>query len=85
MRLTSAIERAVKRAGVHVKQIDRTVAAMWDNGRSPGDPLTFCGWYWDRTHRGKVVETDRQGPFPCYSAAVQDAFVSLQLSAQTKR
>ena len=47
--------------------------------RDEGDPPSFVGFYWNRIVRGRVVDEDKRGPFPCYSAAAGDAYTALQL------
>lgn len=79
MRLTDAVIMAVKKAGVSVYRADRKTTKLWNKERQPGDPVEFGGWYWNKVSRGRVVETDKDGPFSSQSAAIRDAFVKLQL------
>lgn len=84
-RLSQGILEAVKAAGVRAVRLDRYAAAVWDKDREAGDPVTYVGWYWHRVdRRGRVVDYDRSGPFPCESAAKVDAFKVLQLSVKRR-
>lgn len=79
MRLSDAVLRAVKKEGVEVYYADRHTTRIWNGLRLQGEPLRYGGWYWVRKARGRIVETDEDGPFRSESAALRDAFVKLQL------
>jgi hypothetical protein len=79
MRLRENVIAAVKKAGVSVYFVDRRITKIWNTDRDREDPTHFGGWYWNRTERGRVVETDKEGPFRSEMAAYRDAYVKLQL------
>lgn len=79
MRLPNSVIRGAKEAGIHVYFTDRNTTRVWNKSRQTGEPLQYGGWYWTRTERGRVVETDSEGPFRSESAAIRDAFVKLQI------
>jgi hypothetical protein len=79
MRLSDAIVESVKKAGITVYFADRLTTKVWNRSRLSGEPIQYGGWYWHRTEKGKVIETDTEGPFRSESAAVRDAYVKLQL------
>jgi hypothetical protein len=79
LRLSNALIETVKKAGVEVYFADRSTTKVWNQIRSRGEPLQYGGWYWYRKHKGRVVETDEEGPFRSESSAFRDAFIKLQL------
>lgn len=79
MRLADAFIETVKKAGVRVYFASRNTTKVWNGTRLEGEPLRYGGWYWMRSQRGRVTETDEDGPFRSESAAIRDAFVKLQL------
>lgn len=84
MRLPDEVLSAVENAQVQVYFADRRTTKVWNKTRLSGDPIQYGGWYWHRTYRGKVVETDTEGPFRSESAAMRDAYVKLQLWSKRK-
>ena len=80
MRLADDFIEAVKKAGVRVYFASRNTTKVWNGTRLEGEPLRYGGWYWMRSQRGRVTETDEDGPFRSESAAIRDAFVKLQLT-----
>jgi hypothetical protein len=79
VRLPDSLTEAVKKAGVSVYFASRNTTKVWNEIRLKGEPLRYGGWYWMRTHRGRVTEADEEGPFRTESAAIRDAFIKLQL------
>jgi hypothetical protein len=79
LRLPDDFIAAVKKAGVRVYFASRNTTKVWNGTRLEGEPLRYGGWYWLRSQRGRVTETDEDGPFRSESAAIRDAFVKLQL------
>ena len=79
MRLADSFIQAVKKSGVKVYFASRNTTKVWNQARLSDEPLRYGGWYWMRTQRGRVTETDEDGPFRTESAAIRDAFVKLQL------
>lgn len=79
MRLSGRITNAVEKAGVEVYFAGRHTTKVWNSIRLDGEPLRYGGWYWVRKSRGRIVETDEDGPFRSESAAIRDAFMKLQL------
>lgn len=79
MRLPTSYIDQVKKAGVKVYFATRTTTKIWNGTRLKGEPLRYGGWYWIRTSKGRVVQTDEDGPFRSESAAIRDAYVKLQL------
>jgi hypothetical protein len=69
--------QAVKKNGVHIYYADRRIAKLWN--RDKEDLLRYCGWYWYRTYKGRVIDHDESGPFRTRMAATRDAFIKLQL------
>ena len=84
MRLSDEIIEAVKHGGVVVYFADRTTTKVWNKSRVSGEPIQYGGWYWHRTEKGRVVETDTEGPFRSESAAIRDAYIKLQLRSKRK-
>jgi len=82
MKLPNNIIDAVDSAGVEVFYADRHTTRIWNGFRLRGEPLRYGGWYWMRNSKGRIVETDEDGPFKSESAAIRDAFVKLQLKAK---
>lgn len=80
VRLADDFIEAVKKAGVRVYFASRNTTKVWNGTRLEGEPLRYGGWYWMRSQRGRVTETDEDGPFRSESAAIRDAFVKLQLT-----
>jgi hypothetical protein len=78
LRLSDGVLLSVKKAGVEVYFVDRRITKMWNKDRGD-DPTFFGGWYWNRKVRGKIVETDKEGPFRSSMAAYRDAYAKLQL------
>lgn len=85
MRLPDAVLAAAQKAGVTVYYADRKVMAVWNRNKDRTDLTRYCGWYWLRTHKGKVIDMDESGPFKSRMAAFRDAFVKLQLRADDGR
>lgn len=81
MRLPNGLIDAVDRAGVEIFYADRHTTKVWNGLRLQGEPLRYGGWYWVRRQKGRITDTDEDGPFKSESAAVRDAFVKLQLRA----
>lgn len=81
MRLPVRVVQAVNKAGVEVFYADRHTTKVWNTLRLQGEPLRYGGWYWMRRQKGRITETDEDGPFKTESAAIRDAFVKLQLRA----
>lgn len=79
MKLAGAFIQAVKKAGVTVYYADRTTTKVWNGHRLPHEPLMYGGWYWQREQKGRITQTDEDGPFRTESAAIRDAYVKLQL------
>ena len=79
VRLADDFIETVKKAGVTVYFASRNTTKVWNQSRLSEEPLRYGGWYWMRTQRGRVTETDEDGPFRTESAAIRDAFVKLQL------
>jgi hypothetical protein len=79
VRLPDDFIETVKKAGVTVYFASRNTTKVWNGTRLEGEPLRYGGWYWLRSRRGRVTETDEDGPFRSESAAIRDAFVKLQL------
>ena len=79
LRLPDDFIETVKKAGVKVYFASRNTTKVWNGTRLEGEPLRYGGWYWMRSQRGRVTETDEDGPFRSESAAIRDAFVKLQL------
>jgi hypothetical protein len=79
VRLPDRFIEIVKKAGVQVYFADRNTTKVWNGTRLDGEPLRYGGWYWMRSKRGRVVETDEDGPFRTESAAIRDAYIKLQL------
>lgn len=79
VRLPDSFIQTVKKAGVQVYFANRNTTKVWNQSRLSEEPLRYGGWYWMRTQRGRVTETDEDGPFRSESAAIRDAFVKLQL------
>lgn len=77
--LPYSVVEAVERAGVRISRMDRRTALIHNHHRRRGEMPRYVGWYWQRIIRKRVVETDQLGPFPCWSAAVADAFRALGL------
>lgn len=83
MKLSDAVIGAVKGAGVTVYFANRSTTKAWNEIRGDGDPCRFGGWYWYRTQKGRVTQTDDTDvPFRTQSAAIRDAYVKLQLRHQ---
>lgn len=55
---------------VRVVYMPRAIAKMWNRHRGPGEPVTFCGWYWFDNAQPSV----EGGPFKSESAAIRDAW-----------
>lgn len=83
MRLSDSILLSVKKAGVEVYFVDRRIAKVWNGNRDREEPIFFGGWYWNRKSKGRIVETDKEGPFRSSMAAYRDAYAKLQLRAET--
>ena len=83
MRLPDGVIEAVKKNGIEVYFVDRRITKLWNKDRGD-DPSFFGGWYWHRKHRGRVVETDKEGPFRSSMAAYRDAYTKLQLRSVNK-
>ena len=81
MRLPNAVIESVVSAGVEVFYADRHTTRVWNGLRLQGEPLRYGGWYWMRKSKGRITDTDEDGPFKSESAAIRDAFVKLQLRA----
>lgn len=81
MRLQKTILGAVDREGINVYFANRHTTKVWNGLRLRGEPLRYGGWYWVKKSKGRIVETDEDGPFKSESAAIRDAFVKLQLRA----
>lgn len=81
MKLPLVVSEAVRQAGVEVYFADRSVTSVWNKDRDEGEPIYYGGWYWHRSHRGRVIQTDEDGPFKSESAAIRDAYIKLQLRA----
>lgn len=81
MKLSLRVTQSVKKAGVKVYYADRRITGIWNRDRQFGEPIFYGGWYWIRSHKGRVVQTDEDGPFRSESAAIRDAFMKLQLRA----
>lgn len=79
MRLPNDFIQSVKKAGIEVFFAGRETTKVWNSNRRTKEPLHYGGWYWMRTHKGRVVEMDEEGPFRSESAAIRDAFLRLQL------
>lgn len=79
MKLSHAVIEAARKHGVKVYYADRRITQFWNNGRDKGEPVMFGGWYWQRQTGGRVIETDENGPFRSESAAIRDAWKTLQL------
>lgn len=79
VRLPDSFIASVKKAGVKVYFASRNTTKVWNQSRLAQEPLRYGGWYWMRTQRGRVTETDEDGPFRTESAAIRDAYVKLQL------
>lgn len=79
VRLPDSFIQTVKKAGVKVYFASRNTTKVWNQSRLSDEPLRYGGWYWMRVQRGRVTETDEDGPFRTESAAIRDAFVKLQL------
>lgn len=79
MRMSSRFIEIVKKAGVQIYYADRRTTKVWNGTRLRNEPLRYGGWYWMRSKKGRVVETDEDGPFRTMSAAIRDAYVKLQL------
>lgn len=79
MRLPDGIIDAVRVAGVQIYFADRRVTKIWNDKRDDGTPINYGGWYWNRTEKGRVVDTDEEGPFRSRSAAIRNAYMKLQL------
>lgn len=79
MRLPTSYIDQVKKSGVKIYFATRTTTKVWNGVRLKGEPIRYGGWYWVRTSKGRVVQTDEDGPFRSESAAIRDAFVKLQL------
>lgn len=79
MRLPDVIIDLVKKARVTVYYADRRCTRVWNDDRAAGEPITYGGWYWHRTTKNGVTETDADGPFRSESAAIRDAWKKLQL------
>lgn len=84
MRLSDGIVESVKHAGVTVYFADRLTTKVWNRTRLSGEPIQYGGWYWNRSEKGRVVETDTEGPFRSESAAIRDAYMKLQLRVRKK-
>lgn len=85
MRLPDSIYDAVSKAGVRVYYADRHTTKVWNRSRDDGDPLRYGGWYWYKEWKGRVTETDEDGPFMSESAAIRDAYIKLQLKTRRPR
>ena len=83
MRLADSVLETVKKSGVEVYFVDRRITSMWNRDRGD-DPTFFGGWYWNRKVRGRVVETDKEGPFRSSMAAYRDAYTKLQLRSANR-
>lgn len=79
MRLPDAVLDAVHKEGIEVYFAGRHTTRVWNGLRLQGEPLRYGGWYWMRKQKGRITETDEDGPFRSESAAIRDAFVKLQL------
>ena len=79
MRLPDSVYDATKKAGVKFYFADRNTTKAWNISRNDNEPLRYGGWYWYREWKGRVTETDVDGPFMSESAAIRDAFIKLQL------
>ena len=79
MRLPNKIQNAVHRDGIEIYFANRQTTKVWNGLRLQGEPLRYGGWYWMRKSRGRIVDTDQDGPFKSESAAIRDAFVKLQV------
>lgn len=79
MRLQKSIRGAVDKEGIDVYFANRHTTKVWNGLRLKGEPLRYGGWYWVKKSKGRIVETDEDGPFKSESAAIRDAFVKLQL------
>ena len=84
MRLSDGVIQTVKKAGVRVYFADRRQTKFWNGNRDGDEPAFFGGWYWHRFKNGKVIDSDKEGPFRTESAALRDAYTKLQLRVQTK-
>jgi hypothetical protein len=79
MRLSDSVVEAVRKSKVKVYFANRHTTKVWNQVRASGDPIQYGGWYWLREEKGRVVETDTEGPFRSESAAIRDAYMKLQL------
>lgn len=79
MRLPGKIVETVEKEGISVYYAGRHTTKVWNSLRLRDEPLRYGGWYWVRKKRGRIVETDEDGPFRTESAAIRDAYVKLQL------
>lgn len=79
MRLPDQVIDTVTNAKVSVYYADRQTTKLWNDLRGSGEPLRYGGWYWVRVQKGRVTQTDEDGPFKSQSAAIRDAYVKLQL------
>lgn len=81
VRLPNNYIQSVRKAGIQVYFAGRSTTKVWNSNRGDKEPLQYGGWYWMRTHKGRVIEMDQEGPFRSESAAIRDAFLKLQLRA----
>lgn len=79
MRLSDVVLSVIKKAGVKAYFADRRITSVWNGDRMDGEPVFYGGWYWNRTVKGRVTQTDEEGPFRSESAALRDAWQKLQL------
>ena len=79
MRLPDKVHDAARLAGVKVYYANRSTTKMWNSDKKKGDLTQYGGWYWYREWKGRVTDTDQDGPFRSENAAVRDAFMKLQL------
>lgn len=79
MRLPNSVLASLTKAGVGAYFADRGHTALWNSDRGDGEPCFFGGWYWHRSVKGRVVQSDEEGPFKSESAALRDAWKKLQL------
>ena len=79
MRLSKAVHEKLVKGGIEAYYAGRAITNIWNSDRNSGEPCFFGGWYWYRRIKGRVVQTDEEGPFRSESAALRDAWQKLQL------
>lgn len=79
MRLPKSVIIKLEKSGVKAYFANREITKTWNSERYTGEPIHYGGWYWHRTVKGRVVDSDEEGPFKSESAALRDAWRKLQI------